>query len=167
VAVQIFNNWIVRNGLLDPPINSGRGGVMMLGQASGAGELTGRVEHNTIALNHADSAYDAAGIICVSPASIPLQNNIVSSNYYGVVTTPQPQVAGCSHTYTLGYPLPPAGATNSGQEPIFVAAAGNDFHLMPTSPGVGDAAPSDVEEDIDGDPRPESGRDIGADEVTR
>jgi hypothetical protein len=77
--------------------------------------------------------------------------------------------AACSVTYSVVDLAYAGGANNVKVDPMFVAAATNDFHLAPGSPAtnIGDPA-SSVKVDHDGDPRPQpagSRVDVGADEI--
>lgn len=60
----------------------------------------------------------------------------------------------------------PAGTGNLDVDPVFVDAAGGDYHLQPTSPvrNMGTTLP-EITVDFEGDPRDDGAYDIGADEV--
>jgi hypothetical protein len=118
------------------------------------------VEFNTLKDN--DAAEDSpAGIACESTRDIAVRNNIVWGSLPLQAETTDAQ---CRYTYTLSNQTIP-GETNLSGNPTFLPG---DFHLAADSMGVDAAGPSDINVDIDGDPRPlpEGGRpDIGADEV--
>jgi hypothetical protein len=60
------------------------------------------------------------------------------------------------------------GPDNRFEDPAFVNAAGNDYHLVTASPCVdtGEGIPTAPDDDFDGDSRPQGGGvDIGADEL--
>ena len=132
------------------------------GFITNAVELSGgypdQIEHNTIVDNK------GPGILCKDGAAAStFRNNIVARN---IVKAGESQVQGgaCSHRYSLIWPGPlPTGDGNLSVEPKFQT---DGFHLAPGSPGIKAAAPAGtVNADIDGEHRPSSGADIGADEV--
>lgn len=125
-----------------------------------------RLEFNSFALNTAQDG-TGSGIHCLA-GTFTAKNNIVSDNRNPTLTI---QVDGtCTHAYSLVHPgLPPAGATNLGDDPKFMNEAAGDLHLQSSSPARGKADPGAdltgiAARDIDGDARV-SPADLGADQV--
>ena len=89
-----------------------------------------------------------------------LANSIV---YYNSATTSN-DYSSCTLNYSCAVPKP-AGAGNFTNAPMFLDLAGNDLHLLPSSPcintGYNPSAPGTL--DLDGHPRIDSGTvDVGA-----
>lgn len=122
---------------------------------------TARVDFNTFVDNDVNGTLPAS-IRCTAALPITLRNNIVTSGSATEVETG----GSCGYAYTLS-PVAIAGTGNLAAAPAFIDELNDDYHLLPTSPGVDDADPAATEPiDIDGDTRPQGARaDIGADEV--
>lgn len=120
--------------------------------------VTGSIEHATIALNFGVGAPTA--IQCTTSPALAIRSSIFSLN------TMDPA---CNVTYSIVDAAFAGGTGNVKVDPMFVAAATNDFHIAPGSPAtnIGDPA-STVKLDRDGDGRPQpagSRADVGADEI--
>ncbi|MFC1782224.1 right-handed parallel beta-helix repeat-containing protein [Planctomycetota bacterium] len=98
----------------------------------------------------------------------PMSNEIY--NYDRATDISYCDIAGCLEGGSWDSSLGTDGGGNIDADPLFVDAAGSDFHLLEDSPCVdtGDnRAPSLALTDFDGEPRIMSGTvDMGADEVT-
>ncbi len=103
--------------------------------------------------------------------SINLTNNIiVTSNameVYFSKDSPASLITGNNNLF-FGSGAAPSGVTASvNADPLFLNAAGHDFHLMAGSPAIGKGVMTAAATDFDGNPRPRSGSwDIGAYEYT-
>jgi hypothetical protein len=156
---DITNSFIVQNG---GPLSL-VGGVDFP-QISSTG--THRLDFNTITANSGNASVNS-GVNC-STVVIPVifNSNIIFGN---TVTGGGKQLGGsamCTANYSdVGDLI--AGTGNINADPLFVNAALNNFHLMPTSPAKDAADPAaTLTEDFDGDARPQgSRRDMGADEI--
>ncbi len=155
-AFTIRNNVVQFNGESFPPTPSSFGGI----EVSLPG-VAGRVELNTIVLNRADGAQNAAGLACYSSGT-SARGNLLWSNM--IAAGPQATFSGNCAT---------DGSYFGTDDPRFVNPTGADadFHLTAASPAtivdaieLSDcAAMSDI--DLDGDERPVGPRcDVGADE---
>lgn len=178
---------IVANRVLSNTAGSGAGVLLETGgyyivtnnfvahNGSGSGikiwDLTryGLVAHNTVAFNAG-----AEGGIYLAHAHITptLLCNIVVSNTYGIRahsdasgTLDYNDVWGnTTQDYNLPGALEP-GPHDIHADPMFVNAAGDDFHLQAGSPCTDAGTDAGVVSDIDGHSRPfGAGYDIGADE---
>lgn len=127
-----------------------------------------RMMYNTIA------AHEGWGVYAFADTTLAMTNTIVASNKVGVY-------AGSTTTATLEGTLwwdndddwlvnsgsISIGTINIYENPDFVDTEFGNFHILPTSPAIGEALDTGVTIDIDNDPRPyNSTFDIGADEVT-
>jgi hypothetical protein len=150
VAVVFRNNFVWGNG---SPTGGVVGGALLVDLSAGSS-----FEHNTVVGNAAQNG--VPGVAC--SGNLTLSNNIIHGNADGQ------QVGGCSHRFSLIGPTAEDGPGNVNQAPVFVDPSSRDnLHLDPSSPGIDQAEPSDVREDIDGQVRPQgAGPDIGADELT-
>jgi hypothetical protein len=160
-SFELINNLIFNNGGQDAPA----GGVRL---SQITADHTGRFEHNTVTGNYC-STCAASGVECAEvSASLVMSNNIVYGNSE---EGGKLQVGGdenCTWTFSnIGPHNAPKGEGNINAEPMWVDAAQNDFHILPTSPAVdhGDSR-SMVRVDVDGDERPLGAKpDMGADEA--
>ncbi|MBW2254277.1 MAG: lamin tail domain-containing protein, partial [Deltaproteobacteria bacterium] len=147
--------------------SNGAGGVAF------SNDSYGSIRHNTFLGN----AYQAnlsylTGAISVGPAAngTSVKNNVAVSNFYGI------DCNGCNATF--GRNLVWANTTDyindaSQQsddlpvDPQFVSITEGDYHLAAGSPCIDAGAASGVEEDFEGETRPQgAGPDIGMDEFT-
>lgn len=112
-------------------------------------------EFNTVANNI--SSGSGAGMSCATP--IGVSNSILSGN----------KVNGCTVTYSLADTLL-AGTGNKTGAPMFLSTdaanpASPMFYRIGAASAARDSAgPATIVDDIDGDPRPATGKDMGADE---
>ncbi len=153
---ELTNNMIVKNG----GATSAFGGVVV-SQITTAG--THRFAFNSVAQNQATGAI-TPGVLCsVIATPLSFANNIVFGNSSGT----QVEGANCTWSYSAIGPMAASGTGNINQDPNFVNAAQNNFHIMANSPCKDAADPTaTLNVDIDGDSRPQgSRRDIGADEA--
>lgn len=152
VDFDVTNNFIIGNG---------SGGIVSAGVLVDKNPPTsGRLEHNTIVANVAQSG-SPSGVQCVLVGSlVTFRNNIIFDN---LGSDTQVEGANCEHTYSVIGPDAVPGDGNVATAPDFVSDS--NFHLDDGSSGIDAAEDSDVVIDVDGDPRPGSGaNDIGADE---
>lgn len=153
---QIENNVVYLNGT---PGGSGSavGGINI----TNSGKSPEMLSFNTIVSNQAATGF-AQGVNCQIIPAVEVSSNIVFLKFSG-----DPLLTGnCTWTYSAIE----GGATGTGNisdDPVFVNAASNNYHLQPTSPCQGAADPNaTLNVDFDGDARPlGTGRDIGADEI--
>jgi hypothetical protein len=124
---------------------------------------TGRVELSTFSGN---TGYDAAdGIDCRGThPGLVITSSIIYGNGANAPFTPA-----CPVVYSVVDTSADVDPTNLMADPVFVDAAGGNYHLQPTSPARGAADPALVTTiDHDGDARPQptgSVADAGADEI--
>lgn len=122
---------------------------------AGGGASCATLNNCTLALNSGGGA-----------ASCNLNNSIVyynSAGNYGSGTYSAHSPSRLDHCCTT--PLPPSGADNFVNDPLFVDVAGNDFHLQSNSPCInaGRNANAPGGTDLDGNPRIVGGTvDVGA-----
>lgn len=133
------------------------------GSAVGGAELmaNGAVvfDSNTVADN--DSASDATrALVCSSNGSYALPNNLLT-NARNFTTT-------CPLTHAMSSALAmPSGTNRPIATPAYAAPAAGDYHLTPASEarGASTAPTAMAAPDLDGEPRPRGGLDVGADEI--
>jgi len=137
--------------------------------------ITGILAHNTIAQN----GYNGVCAGCSNPgfATLTLTNNIITGHTTGIYAYPDSNTSVVAATHSLFYDNDAniGGATITstdeitGSDPLFLNAAGGNFHLLPNSPAIDTGTPIPwLTTDIDGDPRPlpaGGNLDIGADEA--
>lgn len=122
-----------------------------------AGSISGvKVYHNTIVSNQTGIRLSAT-----NSSGHTVRNNIIYQN-----TTQISQGNGNTFDYNLYYPdvfFNEKGANSIYEDPMFVDAEGNDFHLDLDSPAVDSSANVGITIDIENNPRPlGNGFDIGA-----
>jgi hypothetical protein len=120
------------------------------------------LEHNTIAGNTNDGSAPSGLCRCMTAvAPTTIRNNIIRGNSI------DPACVVTNNVIDPGYAGP--GSPNVVMDPGFVNAAGNDYHLIPSSPVAGMSDPASmVFFDFDGEPRPQpagTNADPGADEI--
>ena len=133
------------------------------GSAVGGAELmaNGAVvfDSNTVADN--DSASDATrALVCSNNGSYALPNNLLT-NARNFTTT-------CPLTHAMSSALAmPSGTNRPIAAPAYAAPAAGDYHLTPASEarGTSTAPTAMAAPDLDGEPRPRGGLDVGADEI--
>ncbi len=131
------------------------------GSTTGGIELVGALPGSHLAFvtlaNNAAVSSKVGGL--ESDAPVPVDSSIVSMN--GI-----PGLCGtCDATYTMFGLVSPSGTGNFTGMPMFVGAG--DYHIKPTSPARGMAAPvGNPPDDLDGEHRPlGNAPDCGADEI--
>jgi Right handed beta helix region len=157
---DITNSFIVGNG----GTGTGFGGVLFNQTDNGIR----RFEFNTVS-NNASAPATSTGVVCaLITQAVTFSNNIIYDNQIGNGRT---QVGGMNCFWTYSDIGPDTGTVpgtnNINLGPMFVNAAQNEFHLMPTSPARDAANPAaTINVDFDGDARPQATRsDMGADEI--
>lgn len=133
------------------------------GSAVGGAELlaNGAVlfDSNTVADN--DAASDGTrAIVCATNGSYALPNNLLT-NARNFTTT-------CPLTHAMSSALAmPSGTNRPIATPAYAAPAAGDYHLTAGSQarGASTAPPAMAAPDLDGEPRPRGGLDVGADEI--
>ncbi|HEX7839597.1 MAG TPA: right-handed parallel beta-helix repeat-containing protein, partial [Kofleriaceae bacterium] len=149
---DLENDMLVENG---GPSSAIGGAAITLGTPLG-----NVFAFNTVAQNQtADGA--TPGVVCTSFVTpVAMTSSIVFGNGASV------QVEGnnCVWTYSDIGPAPVQGTGNLSGDPRFVDPAHDDFHLQAASPARDAADPAaTLAVDLDGDPRPQGARDMGAD----
>ena len=162
-AVTFTNNIIAFN-----QARTGGGGVHVFG--NDATPLThATLIHNTLAENALVGAGE--GIYVAQYATVSLTNNIVVSHSYGIFCDAAPSAATAHYNLFHGnYEADTAGAVTSSHAitgaPHFVAPAGGNFHIQPTSAALDSGTETCVNSDVDRDSRPIGDQvDVGADEM--
>ena len=147
--VAITNSFITNNGS-----TSTSGGIVL---STGT---TGTIDHVTVSAN--TSTMGSHAVSCTD-AGVTIRSSIISGN-----GTPS-----IDPVCAIGHSVVDAdyvgGANNLATDPMFVAPATRDFHILAGSPAVGLSDPASLQTvDFDGDPRPNptgSMADSGADEI--
>jgi hypothetical protein len=148
----LLNNVVAKNG--GP-------GATFGGLSFNAG--SGRFEFNTVADNQAAPGL-VGGVQCVFPSAQLFKSSIVAGNQ----PSDEPQASSnCSWIFSdLFGATPTEGQGNLNVSPLFVDSTAGDYHLTQSSPCRNVAQEQTlVVVDIDGDPRPATGADMGADET--
>jgi predicted outer membrane repeat protein len=141
------------------------------GNTSGAAEL--QLENpGTLLILHttfADKTHNSNPVIAVLTGTVGMTNNIIVSHSVGIS-----QTAGFVYedfNLFFGNSTNAIGTLTSGGhdlfvDPLFVAAANDNYHLSPISPAIDAGGKSGVTTDFDGETRPRGAAfDIGFDEV--
>jgi len=173
--VRIINNLICNNGDSNRPDRPASGVVFTSGSCCYSNSL---VKGNTIVYNtgYGIDRWDDCWCGYTScDSTLTIANCILSFNEQG--TVPQyslPFGSGPYYCYNITFSCGddgnvPEGGGNIHDDPGFVDAENNNYHLSPDSPCIDAGDPSGNyrgEKDIDGEPRVIDGRaDIGADEA--
>jgi hypothetical protein len=149
---QITSSFITDNGT--NAVSSG--GVLLT-------TVTGRIEHNTLSRNNANSA-GADALRCTGTNTVSIRSNIIQGN-----SLPAIQATCEVSNSVIDLPYAGTGSDNISMDPLFVNPTIRDYHLMPSSPVLQTADPaSTVTTDFDGEARPSAGTtraDPGADEL--
>jgi hypothetical protein len=162
-GVSITGPFSIRNSII-----AGNGNITTTTSAGGLtlnplNAANAKFEFNTVADNV--SAAATKGLACVT-TPFDVSNSIFVNLVPGTTA-----ISGCNVTYSLtditGTPSP--GMGNKVGDPLFLSTGlGNSqfYHISGTSPARDSADPvSTFDIDIDGDPRNDARRDMGADEV--
>lgn len=164
------NNSIVASN--SAPGGAGSGAEIYLNLTGAVNNEVARIAHVTLAEKGASVNpkeglyYDGSG-----GNGLLITNTIVASHTTGIANAGNPSEVtidyilfyGNTSDSDAGVPAPANQVT--GQDPLFVDPAGNNFHIQGDSPAI-DVAPSGLSTDIDGDNRPQgNGFDLGADEA--
>jgi len=150
---DVINSFLVHNGATNSTVG---------GAALGAPSLIGnRFEFNTVADNHLkESTLISAGVVC-DTLGVMLPNNIIAHNdINGDVTRGNANTIGaCTYpSSAVGTPLADLKFANS-------TTGSYDYRLTAGSVAIGAASTlSTIAVDFEGDPRPATGKDQGADE---
>ena len=107
-----------------------------------------------------NNASDEGHNAYINGGTVTIGDSILASGGDGVLdNAPYFTTSGAAHTLTIG-------AETTENDPMFVDAAGGDYHIQVVSPAVDNGSATDAPaEDIDGDSRPQGiADDIGADE---
>ncbi|WP_183096383.1 right-handed parallel beta-helix repeat-containing protein, partial [Nocardioides stalactiti] len=138
-------------------------GVLYLDGGSSYGS-TALVENVTITANSCPAGADGAGILAEGGSRLDLRNSIVTGNggdtevWQCNACQSTPPASNSTITYSLVGPSTGAVTRGTGVvtgAPLFVAAAGDDFHLQPASPAVDAADPAST---VGSEPAPNGGR---------
>jgi len=151
-GASITGPFSIRNSII---AKNGSGTTTVGGLTLSANINNATFEFNTVADNISNSD---VGISCAVPLNF--SNSIITGN----------TIIGCNFTFTLADTLL-TGMGNKTGPPVFLSMdAANPSSLMfyrigATSAAKDSAGLSQVANDIDGDPRPVMGKDMGADEL--
>ncbi len=149
----------VVNALFDRNTAGGAGAAMYLLDPAGAGGSV-QVMHTTIA----SPTVGAGQAIVVGNGAVGITNTLIANYAAGIATAGS---GAATSDYNLFYNAPASVVTGShsivGADPLFVDAAGGDYHLALGSPAIDAGADAGVTLDLDGVTRPQAARyDIGA-----
>ena len=157
----IYNNVIYRAGYDNT--EEGYGLRITADDSSGIG--TQQVYNNTF-YSCGGSSGDSAALGLIAATAVTLRNNIVVSSKYAYNGIGN--LTSSNNLWSGGGSAPSWDSASKSADPLFVNAAGGDFHLQAGSPAI-DAGYSiaGLSYDIQGTPRPQgSAIDIGADEYS-
>jgi beta-glucanase (GH16 family) len=168
----IWNNVLYNNGGCDPTSTAYWGMEIHNQNSTGAHGGTFLIYNNTFYQNGAPSL-NGGGELDINelPQSVVLKNNVFYTYASGTLgyidwegTNPQANVSGSNNVWFNRGSGPSQTSANITQDPLFVNAAGSDFHLQATSPAKdAGVTVATVTRDHDGILRPQgSGYDIGA-----
>jgi hypothetical protein len=151
---SITNNFIYDNGNTSQAATIGGVGLLVTAPSSA------RFEFNTLIRNKAlATSTEAGGVQCAGAISAP--HNIIAENQRGLVTTPSVQTQG-----SCSFPMSIVQENLDGLDFLSTGAVPYDLHLGPSSVARDYSNMSTtVDYDWDGQPRPGSGKDCGADEA--
>jgi hypothetical protein len=120
-------------------------------------QATGTISFSTIADSGTDTGTGPRAVTCSNMVTVR------SSIIWAPGSVARVPIEGCNLLSTIAGPTSTPGAMNI--DPMFINAAGRDYHLLPNSPAR-DAVDAGPTSDFEGDARPQGTRfDIGADEV--
>jgi len=146
---QVINNFIYGNQAV-------RGGGVLFA----AGDA--RFWHNTVVGNTATGG-NGGGLSALTGVSPDVRNNIVWGNTGTGGSAQTHQIASPTFNLIEGAAN---GSGNLGDDPLFVDAPQNDYHLTESSPAKNAGTPLPVAFDFDWDNRPDhTSSDMGADEI--
>ncbi|MCB9831644.1 MAG: hypothetical protein H6807_04145 [Planctomycetes bacterium] len=177
-GVYVAGNALIESSVITDNEGGSDGLAPGMGGGGGIHALSGDVTviQCTVANNVGGSAYDLCGCggIHSDFGSLAIVNSILWGDSGGVGPTPGAPEAGGPGLITAVFSNVDGGWIGFGNmnvDPLFVAEATGDYHLMPTSPvrDMGDGLVPDLPlKDIDGEPRPiGNSTDMGADEFNR
>ena len=167
-AITFTNNIIARNQA------AYGGGLALVGRENYPVDVT--LQHTTLADNTSVAGLPAQGLLAypyLDAAGVRVTaravNTIVSGHARGMSST-WPLSSSIAFNYTLwnntiNYGVETAHTHDLTGDPLFVNAAGGDYHLTASSPAKDTGLNAGVAVDIDGQARPQfAGYDLGADE---
>jgi len=162
VRVKATNARLVNNLLIGNQADAGAD-VWMGGQAAYPAGAT--LLHNTLVGELAGGV----GVWSAAHVSATLVNNIIVSHTVGITNTDSGSTVSADHTLFNGNGTDyGSGVSSTGEvhgDPAFVDPGTGNYHIGPTSTARDAGTAAGVNDDIDGDTRPQgSGYDIGADE---
>jgi hypothetical protein len=153
-SFNVTNSFIVHNGATDSMVGGAKLGATSSGQ--------NRFELNTVADN--TTAYGTyAGVTC-NATSLTIPNNIISHNLANgdAVNT-------YANAYVLGCPLGSSKTAIDSAPFKFIMDTGTaadwNYHIQAGSTAIDVGSTTDVGFDFDGDLRPATAVDVGADEL--
>jgi hypothetical protein len=149
---SVTNNIVARNMAYE--LASGIGVV---------GDSSGAIVHNTIAEN---THGDGAGVHVSSNSHVTLTNNIIVTQTIGIHNAdPGGSTVSATHTLFEDNTSDYGAGVSSSNEIAGPAMLKSDYRLQPGSNAIDQGLPTGgVTHDIDLDPRPVGGTDVGADE---
>jgi hypothetical protein len=147
-SFTITNNFIFRNGDDDEDV----GGCKL--DPDGASSF----EFNTVVYNLTVGGGTRAGGVVCDDGTFTANNNVIYANTTGGV---QKQTVGDCDFGTSRQEDEAAGNPLGFVSPTVLPF---NYHLVDGSPLIGEAGPSDIALDVDGDLRPGNGADLGADQ---